>query len=190
VLTYVAVAIVIVVYAVAFRIPMRRRKTVEKKAAQSLAGIVLVAASFSALFIGMPRRVHLFGSGWYLAPQLVAGIAAVLTVLGAVFIVWSQRTLGKQWSFSARTVEGHQLITHGPYAVVRNPIYASLALMIMSLGMTFATPFRVAVALMLYVTGSLMRIRAEEELMHATFGEEWERYRKRVPALIPLPWHG
>ena len=184
-LTYVAVAIVIIVYAVAFRIPMRRHKTVERKASQSLTGIILVAASFSALFIGMPRRIELFGSGWYFAPGLVAAIASVLTVAGAVFIVWSQRTLGKQWSFSARVVEGHQLITHGPYAVVRNPIYASLALMIVSLGMTFATPLRVAIALALYITGSLMRIRAEEELMRATFGDQWEEYRRRVPALIP-----
>ena len=115
VLTYVAIAIVIVVYAVAFRIPLRRRKTVEKKAAQSWSGMILTGASFAALFIGMPRRIEVFGSGWYVAPTIVAGIASVLTVAGAVFIVWSQRTLGKQWSFSARVVEGHQLITHGPY---------------------------------------------------------------------------
>jgi protein-S-isoprenylcysteine O-methyltransferase Ste14 len=186
VLTYVAMAIVIVVYAVAFRIPLRRRKTVEKKAAQSWSGMILTGASFAALFIRMPRRIEVFGSGWYVAPSIVAGIASVLTVAGAVFIVWSQRTLGKQWSFSARVVEGHQLITQGPYGVVRNPIYASLALLLISLGMTFATPSRVGVALVLYVTGALMRIRAEEELMHTTFGDQWEEYRRRVPALIPF----
>ena len=58
--------------------------------------------------------------------------------------------------------------------MVRNPIYASLALLLISLGMTFATPLRVGVALVLYVTGALMRIRAEEELMHTTFGDQWE----------------
>jgi protein-S-isoprenylcysteine O-methyltransferase Ste14 len=183
-LTYVAAAIVIVVYAVAFRIPARQ-KVVGRKAKQSWAGIILVAASFSALFLGMPRRVNLFGSGWYVPPNIVAGIASALTIAGAVFMVWARRTLGKQWSFGARTVEGHQLITRGPYAVVRNPIYASLALMIVALGMTFATPTRVAVALALYLTGSFMRIRAEEELMRTTFGEAWEAYRRRVPALIP-----
>ena len=184
-LTYVAVAIVIVVYAVAFRVPLRRRKTVEQKAAQSWTGMIFNGAGFAALFIGMPRRIELFGSGWYFDPNIVAGIASVLTVAGAIFIVWSQRTLGKQWSFSARVVEGHQLITYGPYSVVRNPIYASLALLMVSLGMTFATPLRVAIALLLYVTGTLMRIGAEEELMRATFGEQWEEYRRRVPALIP-----
>ena len=51
--------------------------------------------------------------------------------------------------------------------------------------MTFATPLRVGIALVLYVTGVIMRIRAEEELMRATFGQQWEEYRKRVPAFIP-----
>jgi protein-S-isoprenylcysteine O-methyltransferase Ste14 len=190
VLTYVAIAIVLVVYAVAFRIPLRRGKTIEKRAAPSWTGMILTGASFAALFIGMPRRIAVFGSGWHFAPGIVAAIASVLTVAGAVFIVWAQRTLGKQWSFSARLVEGHQLVTRGPYGIVRNPIYASLALLLISLGMTFATPLRVGVALVLYVTGALMRIRAEEDLMRAAFGEQWEAYRRRVPALFPLPWRG
>jgi len=169
-LGYVAAAIVIIVYAVAFRIPARQ-KVVGQRAKQSWTGIVLVAASFPALFLGMPRRVNLFGNGWVFAPGIVAAVVSTLTVGAAVFMVWARRTLGKQWSFSARTVEGHQLITHGPYAVVRNPIYAALALMIVALGMTFATPLRVALALAFYLAGSFLRIRAEEELMQATFGD-------------------
>ena len=68
---------------------------------------------------------------------------------------------------------------------MRNPIYTSLALWLVALALTFATPVRLAIALVLYVFGTLMRIRAEEELMHATFGEQWGEYRRRVPALIP-----
>ena len=43
----------------------------------------------------------------------------------------------------------------------------------------------VAIALVLYFAGTLMRVRAEEELMRSAFGDEWEAYRRRVPALIP-----
>jgi protein-S-isoprenylcysteine O-methyltransferase Ste14 len=34
--------------------------------------------------------------------------------------------LGKQWSIAARVVEGHELITDGPYRIVRHPIYAGM----------------------------------------------------------------
>ena len=88
--------------------------------------------------------------------------------------------------FSARVIEGHLLVTHGPYAIVRNPIYASMALWLVALALTFATPVRLAIALILYVIGTLVRIRAEEELMRATFGAQWEEYRRRVPGLIPF----
>jgi protein-S-isoprenylcysteine O-methyltransferase Ste14 len=185
--TYVAIAIVIVVYAVAFRIPLRRRRTVEQRSAQSWVGVIVVGIGFASLYVGRPRlnQLMFFAGGWPADPAIVAGLASTCVITGAVFIVWSQRTLGKQWSFSARVVEGHQLVTHGPYAIVRNPIYSSLALLLLGLGLTFSTPVRVAVGLALYLAGTVMRVRAEEELMAGTFGEEWEAYRRRVPALIP-----
>jgi protein-S-isoprenylcysteine O-methyltransferase Ste14 len=186
VLTYVAVAIVIVVYAALLRIPRRRRKTVEQRSTQSLIGMIVAGFGFAALFAGRPRQSRPFADSWHLAPGTVAVIAVACTVLGIVFIVWSRRTLGKQWSYSARVVEGHELITHGPYAVVRNPIYSSLTLILLSLGLTFATPLRVGIALVLYFAGTLLRVRAEEDLMRATFGEQWDAYRRRVPALIPF----
>jgi len=155
-------------------------------AAQSRVGIVLVGGAFFALFVHWrPTRIVLFSEGWPAGPLVVAIVAAICAVAGILFSVWAIRTLGKQWSFSARVIEGHRLVTHGPYAIVRNPIYASMTLWIVALALTFATPVRLAIALALYVAGTLMRIGAEEELMSATFGAQWDEYRRRVPALIP-----
>jgi protein-S-isoprenylcysteine O-methyltransferase Ste14 len=156
-------------------------------AARSRFGIFLVGGAFFAVFFHWrPERVVVFSEGWPAGPSIVAIVAAICAVAGVLFSVWAIRTLGKQWSFSARVIEGHQLITHGPYAIVRNPIYTSMALWLVALALTFATPIRLAIALVLYVFGTLVRIRAEEELMRATFGEQWEQYRRRVPALIPF----
>jgi protein-S-isoprenylcysteine O-methyltransferase Ste14 len=150
--------------------------------------MVIVGCGFFVLFIRRRREViTLFGGGWPASPFTVAVLAAACAIAGCLVMAWAIRTLGKQWSFSARVIEGHQLITRGPYAIVRNPIYASMALWMIAMGLTFATPLRVAIALPLYVIGTLMRIRAEEVLMRATFGEQWEAYRRRVPALIPFP---
>jgi protein-S-isoprenylcysteine O-methyltransferase Ste14 len=155
-------------------------------AARSRTGITIVACGFFTLFFRRPRtEVTLFGEGWPASHLVVAIVAAAFAVAAWVLMIWSIRTLGKQWSFSARVIEGHQLVTRGPFSIVRNPIYASIGLLMISFGLAFASPLRLAMALAFYVTGTLMRIRAEEELMRATFGAQWEEYRRRVPALIP-----
>jgi protein-S-isoprenylcysteine O-methyltransferase Ste14 len=156
-----------------------------RSATRSRLGIFFVAAGFFVLFVRAPGQRGTPFAGWPASRTLVAIVAVLLFLAGCALITWAIRTLGKQWSFSARTVEGHQLVTRGPFAVVRNPIYASIGLVVVAAGLTVATPVRLAIALMLYLAGTFLRIRAEEELMRATFGAQWDEYRQRVPALFP-----
>jgi protein-S-isoprenylcysteine O-methyltransferase Ste14 len=157
-----------------------------RSATRSRLGIFVVGTGFFVIFFhGRREQITLFGEGWPARPLVVAIVAAACAVAGIAFTVWAIRTLGKQWSFSARVVEGHQLVTHGPYAVVRNPIYASMLLWLVAMALTVGTPLRLAIALVFYIVGTLIRIRAEEELMRATFGAQWDEYRQRVPALFP-----
>ena len=58
-------------------------------------------------------------------------------------IEFAVRTLGKQWAMRARLVEGHQLITVGPCAYIRNPIYTGMPGMLIATGL--ATKVRVKV---------------------------------------------
>jgi protein-S-isoprenylcysteine O-methyltransferase Ste14 len=116
----------------------------------------------------------------------MAAAAAVMTVVGALVVVWSQDALGVQWSLTARLVAQHRLITSGPYAYVRHPRYSAMILMLVGTGIVRTTPLVTGAALALYVIGTLVRIRAEEALMEEAFGVDWDRYRRRVPALVPF----
>ncbi|MGB2676239.1 MAG: isoprenylcysteine carboxylmethyltransferase family protein, partial [Candidatus Acidiferrum sp.] len=53
---------------------------------------------------------------------------AAVTAGGLLFSVWGRRHLGKNWSQAVTVKEGHELITTGPYALVRHPIYSGLLL--------------------------------------------------------------
>jgi protein-S-isoprenylcysteine O-methyltransferase Ste14 len=103
-------------------------------------------------------------------------------------ILAAQRALGRQFAYQARLVEGHRLITGGPYRYVRNPIYTALFGLALATGLVLSRWPIIPLFAVVYTAGTLIRIRSEERLLRAAFGPEFEDYARRVPALIPLPW--
>ena len=95
------------------------------------------------------------------------------------------RTLGKQWSYEARLIEGHRLVVAGPYSHVRHPIYTAMLGMMIATGVAFSVWWALLAALVLYAAGTAIRVRAEERLLQEAFGEDFEAYRRYVPAVIP-----
>jgi protein-S-isoprenylcysteine O-methyltransferase Ste14 len=78
------------------------------------------------------------------------------------------------------------LVQSGPYASVRHPIYSSL-LAILLCTLFLLTPWKWAlVSLLLFVTGTEIRVRTEDRLLASRFGPAFEEYRRKVPAYIPL----
>ena len=123
------------------------------------------------------------------APPALEVIIALITVALAIASVWlvlsSVRTLGKQWSVAARLVEGHQLITDGPYRIVRNPIYTGMFGMMIATGFTVSYWWTLPPAIIVFWIGTVMRVRSEEKLLQEAFGNEFEEYTRQVPALLP-----
>jgi protein-S-isoprenylcysteine O-methyltransferase Ste14 len=117
---------------------------------------------------------------WRVAASMVCGpIAAVLA--------WtSVRHLGRQFRFHAGLYHDHALVKTGPYAIVRHPIYASLlAILLCTLFLLTPWPW-MALSLAVFVCGTEIRVRSEEQLLASRFGAEFEAYRRAVPAYIPF----
>jgi protein-S-isoprenylcysteine O-methyltransferase Ste14 len=53
-------------------------------------------------------------------------LGAAVTIAGLLFAVWAREHLGRNWSRSVTIKQDHELITTGPYAVVRHPIYTGI----------------------------------------------------------------
>jgi protein-S-isoprenylcysteine O-methyltransferase Ste14 len=121
--------------------------------------------------------------------EVVEGVAGVLAVGSAVGSVWlitkALKTLGKEWSLTARLVEGHQLATSGPYAFVRHPIYTGMLGMLVATGLAVSHWAALLGALVIFFVGTVIRIRSEEKLLRGAFGEKFEAYARRVPAILP-----
>lgn len=113
-------------------------------------------------------------------------VSIVLFAL-AILLSWSSsHALGRHLRIDAALGADHQLIRFGPYAVVRNPIYTSMLLVICGIAVMI-TPWPLFVAsLVLFVIGTEIRVRTEETLLAERFGEEFTAYKKSVRAYIPF----
>ena len=165
-------------YPFIFRAPHHQKRESVTLPGPTRVGLVLEAV---AIFVAWAFR---------LPPDDGPGLARMLgsMALGplAGVLAWaSVRSLGRQFRIQAGLYSDHQLVVSGPYAIVRHPIYASL-LAILASTLLLLTPWPwVAVSLALFVTGTEIRIRAEDKLLASRFGETFFNYRKRVPAYIP-----
>lgn len=159
--------------------------TERKRDPNSILGIVLQALS---LLIVWAVRRPLFTS-FVPSSNAISGLLEIIAIVSAIasilLIIASVRTLGKEWSLTARVVTGHKLATKGPYNFVRHPIYTAMLGMLLANGIAFSYWPALLVAIVVYLAGTLNRIRSEERLLRETFGAEFEAYEARVPALLP-----
>jgi hypothetical protein len=79
----------------------------------------------------------------------------------------------------------HRLVTHGAYAVVRHPVYLAALSIWLGLGVAFASPLAVGIAVLYVLPAYLLYIHDEEAMMADAFGEAYQSYRASVPKLIP-----
>ena len=108
-----------------------------------------------------------------------------VTACGLAFTVWARVHLGRNWSVTVTIKKGHELITSGPYAFVRHPIYTGLLLAFLGSALALGE-WRGVVALALAAGALWAKLRFEERWMREQFGEEYQSYAKRVPALVPF----
>jgi protein-S-isoprenylcysteine O-methyltransferase Ste14 len=88
----------------------------------------------------------------------------------------------------ARILKGHELITDGPYGIVRNPIYLGMFGLMIATGLALSSGWALLSAAVVFLIGNLIRIRAEEKLLREAFGSQFVRYAERVPAFLPRIW--
>lgn len=115
-------------------------------------------------------------------------LAIGLTLGSATLVVLAVRALGRHFRLTAQFLEGHHLVTSGPYRFVRHPIYAAMLLLLFGTGIAWSTKPALLAALLFYAAGTWIRIQAEEQLLCKGFGREYEAYARCVPAFLPRLW--
>jgi protein-S-isoprenylcysteine O-methyltransferase Ste14 len=155
------------------------------KAPKSFWGIALQGVGFGLVW--SLRRTPLFSpfvpsetvNVVLQASALLLSISCLLLSMSAI------RELGRQWSFQARLVEDHRLVTSGVYSLVRHPIYTAMLGKLIATGIVLSHWAVVLAAIVIFLIGTTIRTRLEESLLMGAFGAEFEKWKAKVPALIP-----
>jgi protein-S-isoprenylcysteine O-methyltransferase Ste14 len=111
-------------------------------------------------------------------------LGLLVLLVATPFTLWARAALGTMWSSAAVVKDHHALRTEGPYGITRHPIYIGVLGMLLGTALLnglgpWGAVFLVAVLVL------KTKIHAEEQLLTSSFGETYERYRQRVPRLIP-----
>ena len=164
-------------YPYIFRAPHWQKRPSVVRAGPSRAGMLLEAAAFVVAF-SFPLETQ---------PASIRLVPAMLLAPVGAALAWnSLRYLGRQFRLNAGLWEDHELVRTGPYAVVRHPIYAALGAMLLASILIYTRwPWWLA-ALALYVAGTEIRVRTEDQLLASRFGTTAAEYQRTVPAYVPF----
>ncbi|HEY5365988.1 MAG TPA: isoprenylcysteine carboxylmethyltransferase family protein [Casimicrobiaceae bacterium] len=110
---------------------------------------------------------------------------AALCAAGLLFSVWARRHIGRNWSGIVTLKQDHELITSGPYAIVRHPIYTGLLLAFVGTAVVRGD-LRGVLAVIIAFAALWRKLRFEEGWMREQFGPAYTAYSARVAALVPF----
>jgi protein-S-isoprenylcysteine O-methyltransferase Ste14 len=133
--------------------------------------------------------LYLVDSPWiawsyFLVPVEIRWAGLALGILVVPLVWWSHRTLGESFSYALETKNEHRLVTSGPYAKVRHPIYTAHTLF--NLGMVLvAANWLILLLWAIAMPYTYHRMFNEEKMMVEEFGDEYVQYMKRTGRLFP-----
>lgn len=192
-LAFLILLVMLLIMRVYFMIKVRRsggRLLPDKQAVVREGGsgalIIRVVGFFLLIaFLGM----YFLGAAWidafsFFLPGWLHWVGFALGVISVAFWTWTQITLDTQWSAQLQLTQNHHLITTGPYAYVRHPLYIGMLGWCVALSLLTANWIFVAVCV-LSIAGLLWRVPKEEQMMVEAFGDEYKAYMLRTGRFFP-----
>jgi protein-S-isoprenylcysteine O-methyltransferase Ste14 len=121
------------------------------------------------------------------ARTVTLALGALLLFPGLALVLWGRFTLSEMYyvssSMGAQLYADHRLVTQGPFAIVRHPMY--LGIILASGGGLLIYRTWTLVFTTVTFLGLALRARHEEQALAAEFSEQWGEYCRRVPGWMP-----
>jgi protein-S-isoprenylcysteine O-methyltransferase Ste14 len=115
--------------------------------------------------------------------EALGAAGAALCAGGIAFAIWARAQLGRNWGMPGSITADPELITTGPYSVVRHPIYTGVVAAMAGSALVHGMAWWIlAIAFLVYF---LISASAEEREMQRRFPDRYPEYRSNTKRLIP-----
>jgi protein-S-isoprenylcysteine O-methyltransferase len=150
------------------------------RGSQLLLWAVIVGSIIAGHFAGLSN----------VGPRFLPGLpwrwfGAGLFAAGTALRWWAIVHLGRFFSVDVAIARDHQVVDTGPYHVVRHPSYTGLLLQCAGLGVMLGTALSLFVIIVPTFLVLFHRIRVEERVLLANFGNAYAAYTRRTKRLLP-----
>jgi protein-S-isoprenylcysteine O-methyltransferase Ste14 len=139
---------------------------------------VIVIPAIVLLRLGVFKNTGLNSDPWR------AGFGLILFAVGLGFAVWARRHIGRNWGTPMSQKDDPELVTSGPYRLVRHPIYSGILLAGVgtAVALSWAWLFAVALAGIYFVYSATV----EERNLTKQFPDSYPAYRGSTKMLVPF----
>ena len=165
----------------------RARKTAVRHSGRDWREFVLLAVSLTGLgivpCIYVATHVPRFADYPFMPVASYLGIAVDIAALWLFYR--THNDLGHNWSVSLDLRERHTLVTTGIYATIRHPMYTGFWFMAVAQALLLPNWIAGPAGLIGFGILFLGRVRREEEMMIAAFGDEYRAYMRRTARVVP-----
>lgn len=140
--------------------------------------VVLVVVAVVLIRTGAFRGYSLNTDPWR------AGVGIVLFALGLGFAIWARLNIGRNWGTPMSQKDEPELVTSGPYRLVRHPIYSGI--LVAGLGTAVALSWYWLLAVLLGAIYFLYSAIVEERYLAEQFPDAYPAYKRSTKMLVPF----
>jgi len=113
-----------------------------------------------------------------------AGVGLVLFALGLTFAIWARIRIGRNWGTPMTQKDDPELVTTGPYHLVRHPIYSGI--LVAGVGTAVALNWTWLIAVALAGVYFLYSATVEERYLTEQFPDRYPTYKRSTKMLVPF----
>jgi protein-S-isoprenylcysteine O-methyltransferase Ste14 len=140
--------------------------------------VVIVVAAVLLSRLGAFRAHGVHADVWE------SGVGLLLFASGLGFAIWARVHIGRNWGTPMMQRDKPELVTSGPYRLVRHPIYSGI--LVAGIGTAVALSWRWLTAVALAGVYFLYSARVEERYMLDQFPDTYPPYKRSTKMLLPL----
>jgi protein-S-isoprenylcysteine O-methyltransferase Ste14 len=162
------------------------KETNDKKESDKFSVILILSMSYISIVIPIIHWAYFMQNHSAFTWFTAAGILMMIT--GIVFRAWAVNTLGAFFTPTVQIQNNHQLVTKGPYSIVRHPSYTGAFLSIVGGALVLDSLLGLIAGCLAMTVAYYFRIKIEEDELTTHFGKSYSEYKQRTKKIIPFVW--